>query len=609
MTSTPSPAMNESGALRADHGSPAVPGVDELVRRELAAMTFDRSRNSNALSIPVGVLICWLLWGTVEAGVLLAWLALKVATTVWRILLTSGFDRGGPGQALTWGRRFEHALVVDGLAYGLIGPMAVLAGDTVLSVVMTATVIAIAAIGLVVLSMSFRAMVMFVLPVMLPSIPMLLLQADQVSVYLAIGSAVFLGLMIAEGRKASGHTAAMLSLRFRMDELAAQRAQALDLAERGNAVKSRFLATMSHEMRTPLHGVLGLARLLRAATLDDPQAATRLQMLERTGEHLLDLINDVLDHSRIEGGRFELAREPFDLVALLGALAELTRVSATEKGLELQLDLVGGGQPSRSADWVEGDPARLRQIMLNLLGNAVKFTARGAVTLRLQRMGSSAVIDVVDTGEGVAPADRERIFQAFEQGDSSFARRHGGTGLGLTISRELARAMGGDIVCLDAPGGGSTFRLTLDLPATAAPAPPPPATAAPATRLQGRVLLAEDNEVNAIVAGALLTRLGAEVVTAGEGLAAVRLAAEEHFDLILMDGQMPVLDGFEAASRIRAWELAGGRRRTPIVALTANAMPNDRERSLAAGMDDHLAKPFAEPALEAVLRRYLTPAG
>jgi CheY-like chemotaxis protein/anti-sigma regulatory factor (Ser/Thr protein kinase) len=377
-------------------------------------------------------------------------------------------------------------------------------------------------------------------------------------------------------------------------------------------VKSQFLATMSHEVRTPLHGILGLARLLRGGLPQAEEGSRRqhLQTLERTGEHLLNVINDVLDYSKIESQHLRLQPQAIDLHALVADAAELCRPAAQEKGLALQVE-----QALPQPCLVLADPARLRQVLLNLLGNAIKFTGQGQVTLHSRRHADGTVeLAVCDTGPGVPAADRERVFNPFEQLDGSFSRQHGGTGLGLSISRELVRAMGGELACGTAPDGGACFRVSVSLPA--APASHPEAASAPGhagpveadapvTACTGRVLLVEDNPVNAIVAEAWLQRHGVDVTTVADGEQAVERATTEAYDLILMDCQMPGIDGFEATARIRRHERQGGHRARPIVALTANALQGDRERSLAAGMDEHLAKPFNEAELRAVLLRHL----
>ncbi len=581
---------------------PTEPGIDALVRGAQFEMVVDRSRSSNLISVPFAAVVVWVLWGAVDHRLLLAWLALKAAGSALRIGVTRGFDRHRPQGVERWGRRFIAAIALDSAVFGLLGTLLLPVHDPALMATMVATLLGIASIGLVVLSMSYAASLALTVPVMVPAMLMQFTRGDALSTYVGIGMAVFLGLVIVEGRRAADHTRAMLRLRFQMDELARQRQQALDEAERSNAVKSEFLATMSHEMRTPLHGLLGLTRLLQ----HEPGGPTaeRLAILERTGEHLLAIINEVLEYARIESGQLRLKPQSFDLRGLLGSVVELMQPAAVEKGLALELVDRLPHQTHRL-----GDSHRLRQVLLNLASNAVKFTDRGRVTLAAaEDAGGAIVIEIADTGPGVPEADRERIFEAFRQLDGSFSRRHGGTGLGLTISRHMVEAMGGSLVCREAPGGGALFRLEVPLPPGSLPDEPAlPAASDGAARLVGRVLLVEDNPVNALVAEAALRALGLSVHSVSDGEQAVARATAERFDLILMDCQMPGLDGFEATGRIRRHEETSARPRTPIVALTANALSGDRERSLAAGMDDHLAKPFRAEELAAVLRRRLPP--
>ncbi len=580
--------------------------LDDLVRDAQYQMVIDRSRTSNLIGTPFGLVVVWILWGAVDHRWLWAWLALKAGSSLLRWFITRCHDRDAPQRTGVWGRRFVVAIAIDGAVFGLIGTWLLPVQDAALMATMVATLLGIAAIGLVVLAMSLEASLALTLPVMLPATVMQFWRGDDLSTYIGVGMVVFLGLVVVEGRRAADHTRAMLRLRFQMDELAAQRQQALDDAERSNAVKGQFLATMSHEMRTPLHGLLGMTRLLHRdiAQAGVTGAAERLQIVERTGEHLLGIINDVLEYSRIEGGHLRLQRQAFDLRAALAAVIDLMTPAALEKGLWLRLD---DRLPEPSL--VEGDPNRLRQVLLNLVGNAVKFTERGGVTLSAQRdAGGLVEIGVSDTGPGVPASAREHIFDAFQQLDGSFSRRHGGTGLGLTISRDLCLAMGGSLVCTEAPSGGALFLLSLPLPATQAtvvPAERLPAEDAGNASLRGRVLLVEDNPVNALVAEASLRNFGLEVASVADGEQAVSQATAQAFDLILMDCQMPGIDGFEATTRIRRHEQQQHRPRVPIVALTANAMAGDRERSIEAGMDDHLAKPFRDDDLSRVLRRHL----
>jgi signal transduction histidine kinase/ActR/RegA family two-component response regulator len=551
------------------------------------------------------LLVCWLLWDAVDHARLAGWFAAVLLVMAWRDWVHRRFVRDAGAEPLLWGRRYEVALFVNGSVYGLLGTLLMPTHEPAIAAIMLATLVGITAIGVVVLSTSVRAALSLCLPVLVPTIAAQLLTGTRLSIYTGLAMTVFMVLIVVEVRAASIHTLAMLRLRFTMDDLAAQRQQALDLAERSSAVKSQFLATMSHEMRTPLHGILGVTRLLRAERPDDTLAGRthRLEMIERTGEHLLGLINDVLDYSKIEGGHLRVEQIDFDLTALVESVADLARIAAAEKGLALTLHVAVD-----SPCWVHSDPSRLRQVLLNLSGNAVKFTDRGSVHLSLQRSPEGdTLIEVTDTGPGIAPDQHERVFDAFHQSDGSFGRKHGGTGLGLTISRELARALGGELVCTDAPGGGARFVFTLPLPAGAPVLAPAQASNAPLS-LHGRVLVVEDNPVNALVTEALLLRTGVSVDLVADGMQAVARATNAHYDLILMDCQMPGMDGFEATARIRAAERASGANAVPIVALTANALESDRQRSMAAGMNEHLAKPFHEQELNTLLMRYLGPA-
>ena len=401
--------------------------------------------------------------------------------------------------------------------------------------------------------------------------------------------------------------------RLHLEDLIAERtvelASARDAAEAANRAKSTFLANMSHELRTPMNAIMGMTSIaLRRAT--DPQLVNKLTKIDKASHHLLSVINDILDISKIEAGRLTLELVSFKFGLVLENLMCMVGPRAAEKELTLFVDL-----PTDIArQSFLGDPLRLGQILLNLTGNAVKFTDHGSITLRIMKLEETPAdvllrCEVPDTGIGIRPESQQRLFTAFEQADGSMTRKYGGTGLGLVISRRLAELMGGDLALSSTSGQGSSFWLTVRLGKMTDAVPPAPTFAEESVEAQlqarhagARILLAEDEPINQEVSRGLLEDVGLTVELAEDGGAAVAMAQRSHYDLILMDMQMPQMNGVEATRMIRALPAYT---HTPILAMTANAFDEDRQLCLDAGMDDHIGKPVDPDKLYDTLLKWL----
>lgn len=584
------------------------------IRQARTGMLLGHIASISVFSCVFATAMCWLIYPLVDPTVLWPWLAAKWLILIPRVWQAHAYVRSAHQEQRHWHRWFMVLLALDAFIWGGVGWWLTPHAQLDLAAVTLACVVAVAAAGSFMLHMDARAAACLQVAVLGPNIVYCFARHDQFGLFGALclsGVAVVLQM---ETWRAQRRMNELLRLRFALETVARQREEARDVAERLSEAKSRFLATVSHEMRTPLSGMLGLTRILREEE-SRPPVRRRLELVERSGEHLLTVLTDVLDFSRIAAGHLQVESRPFDLGLLLDEVLALSGVSARDKGLTL---VVRSALPPSYP--VAGDPMRIRQVLHNLIGNAIKFTEEGQVTVVASCLDDGRTVELVveDTGVGIPECQLEHIFEAFHQVEGG-KRRHEGTGLGLTISRQLCQAMGGDLRCSSQVGQGSRFVCTLDLPAATLPeaaavekgasmaqktheahaAHPDPAWSA------CRVLLVEDNPINALVAEASLRQMGLEVRVVDDGAKAVDWLAGQQADLVLMDCVMPQMDGYEATRQIRQRERERKWPRVPIVALTATVDEQEKQACLEAGMDGHLGKPFSRDDLATVLAHHL----
>jgi two-component system, sensor histidine kinase len=581
--------------------------VRENVRVEQMRMLFEAPFAGMLFATAFACALAWHMSDMVPGATIALWVVLKCLVVLPRIAHAALFGRRRSDSLgwLTWGIAL---LLLDGLAWGSAGMLLMAPDDPSAMTVIAASLSGVAAIAAFAIQADWRACAVFTASTLAPTIGYFLWRGDSFGLYGAASIATFLVLLLAAARRSERHVVELLALRYRNATLTEQLSTALEKAQQESRAKDVFVANMSHELRTPLHGILGLSRTL--ARHIQPEGRATVALIRRSGEHLLGLINNILEFSRFKAHGIDVHPTEVDVPQVIEDAVAMCMPSAQERGLELSAEVL-----VRIPFIAIVDPFRLRQILLNLLGNAIKFTDPGGlVTLRVSERpeGHGILMAVADTGAGIAPQAMAQLFEPFRQGDASASRRHGGTGLGLHITREICRMMGGEVSCQSVLGRGSVFEVELPLERLPSTAQKSPVGAALESgfvveRFGGRtVLLAEDNEVNAMVAEASLNRFGVQVehVVSGRGVVQRMCTHGERPDIVLLDCQMPEMDGFEACRLVRAFEREHGLDRVAIVALTANVFQQDRDQCRAAGMDAFLGKPFTEQELREVLAMY-----
>ena len=591
---------------------------------------------SNYVSVIIAIMLAVLLWSKQSHDVIAIWLGIMVLLSVLRSFASMSLAKRGDSEvdSKLFYRFYLLAILMTGAGWGATGYF-MFSGDLVQQVIIGFIVAGMSSGGASVMSPILRLYILYLILVVSPLMVSLYIEGGDYSVlsFVILGYVV---VMVAIGRRINKRILDSLELRFHNEslikfmskaknetedlneELADEIEQrkrvekelknAKEAAEAASKTKSEFLANMSHEIRTPMNGILGTLQLLQGSSLTDSQDEY-VSIAYSSGEALLSLLNDILDFSKIEAGKLELEYIPFNLVSLVRELTVLLSQRASERKVELLSDL-----DEEIPSVIKGDSVRIRQILANLLTNAIKFTDDGTVTIKASVLDRTEKvvrlkIEVIDSGIGISEEAQRKLFNSFTQADGSTTRKYGGTGLGLAIVRQLVTLMRGRLGVDSEEGKGACFwiEIAFEIPDEKIVSSQVEKQAVElADKLEGHVLLVEDNPINQMIAKKMLEKIGLtyELVVNGEE-AVARIKQPHEFKAVLMDCQMPVMDGYEATHAIRELEQKSSLEHMPVIAMTANAMEGDKDKCLQAGMDDYVAKPVKQDALKQVLSDWL----